>query len=236
LTLRMHLPDDRVLVIPHGNKDVPYLPPPGGEHIHLLFFGFLYPGKGIEDLIEAFALARQQSPAVRQHLRLSIAGGSQPTMLLKTRGDYVTELREKLRAASLEDCSEVITDIPEDTVPDLFQRHHALVLPYRDSRKINLLGRFLGASGPLAWAIACGRGALVSDARALAEEVASGNGTVFRQRDTKDLAASLINIADDPEIVVRWSEAARKLAQERTWRVTGQRFARLFDEVCRQPV
>ncbi len=236
LALRMRLPEERIQVIPIGNKDVPYLPPPVEEHMRLLFFGFLYPGKGIEDLIDAFVLARQQSSTARQRLRLTIAGGSQPTMLLKTRGNYVTELQDKLRAAGLEDCSEIITDIPEDTIPDLFQRHHALILPYRDSRKISLLGRFLGASSPLAWAIACGRGALVSDARSLAEEVARGNGAVFHQRDMADLAANLISVADDPEIVMRWSEAARKLARERTWKVTGQHFARLFADVSRQPV
>ena len=121
----------------------------------------------------------------------------------------------------------VRTDFPESTLPALVQSHHLMVLPYRDSQKIRLMGRLYATSGALAWAIACGRGALVSDARAMPSEVAFGNGAAFVQQDPGALAAWLIRLVEQPQQVTDWANAAATLAKSRTW----PEIARCYHEV-----
>jgi glycosyltransferase involved in cell wall biosynthesis len=228
LIKRMRIPHERVCVIPHGGEAIPNQPPALDGPLRLLFFGFLYPGKGIEDLIEALRLARQEGYGP-DNLQLSIAGGARPTMLLGIHANYVASINQRIIEAGLADQAEVITDIPDVNIASLYQDHHALILPYVDSRKISLLGRFLGSSGPLSWAIACGRGALVSDARSLPEEVASGNGAVFRQQNPRDLANWMIRLANDRAQVMAWAKAAEVLAKERTWEAVGRQFFLFFN-------
>ena len=231
LVRRMGIPGDRVVVIPHGGAAVPYREPSREGPLQILFFGFLYPGKGIETLIEALCLVRAQGLGPGGII-CTIAGGSRPTMLLKSSGNYVDSLADRLREGGIDDQAQIVTDVAEADIPVLYQSHHLLVLPYIDSRKISVLGRFMGSSGPLSWAIASGRGALVSDARALAEEVAAGNGAVFRQGNPQDLAGWLVRLAADRDRVMAWSAASKALARERTWDEVGRKFARLFAEIA----
>ncbi|WP_223145891.1 hypothetical protein [Iodobacter fluviatilis] len=76
LTERMRLPDGKVRKIAHGNQIIaaqplPALPPSG--LLQILYFGFIYRGKGIEDLIDALALLKIQRPYVA--VSLTLAGG-----------------------------------------------------------------------------------------------------------------------------------------------------------------
>ena len=224
----MRLPPERIEVIPHGVAEVPHREPPPAPPLRVLFFGFLYPGKGIEDLLDALDWVRRERPAQFPRLRLTLAGGSRPSMLLRGRGDYVAHLRAEIARRGLEERVDWALDLPEAEIPRLYQDHHLLALPYRDSRKIGLLGRFLGSSGALSWAIACGRGALVSDARALAGEVARGNGAVFPQRDPAALGARLAELAAAPETAFAWAAHAARLARERTWARVAGRFVQVF--------
>lgn len=229
------LPAARVSVIPHGVAAVPYAPPPALPPLRVLCFGFLHPGKGIEDLLDALVWLRRQAPAALDRLQLTIAGGSRPAMLLNIRGDYPTRLRASIAGLGLGDKVQVLTDIPAAALADLVAAHHLLTLPYRDSRKLALLGRQLGASGALGWAVACGRGALVSDARALAGEVGHGNGAAVPQRDPAALGAALAELAEAPQRALAWAEASVRLARERTWAQVAARFERMFTEVLAEP-
>ncbi|MGN2261442.1 hypothetical protein ACLXBB_36885, partial [Pseudomonas aeruginosa] len=52
LARRMRLPPGRVEVINHGNLEIATVPLPSLDTLRLLYFGFIYRGKGIEDLLE----------------------------------------------------------------------------------------------------------------------------------------------------------------------------------------
>jgi glycosyltransferase involved in cell wall biosynthesis len=231
LERRMHLPPGRARVIPHGVASVPFRPPPQGGPLRLVFFGYLHAGKGIEDLLAAMTLFRQRRPDLAGSVTLTLAGGSRPVMLLGRREDYVERLRQEVMERNLADQIGFATDLPEPEIPALIQAHHALVLPYRDSRKISLLGRYIGSSGALSWAIACGRGALVTDSRALPEDVATGNGAVYPQGDIAALADWFARLAAERELTEHWARAAASLSETRSWSTTAQRFLALFQEV-----
>jgi len=217
----------RICVIPHGVANIAPSPLPPADPLRVLMFGFLYPGKGIEDLLAAVRLALDTAPALSGRMTFTIAGGSKPLMLAGQSVDYVAQLRTSIARLQLQEHVSVRTDFPESTLPALVQSHHLMVLPYRDSQKIRLMGRLYATSGALAWAIACGRGALVSDARAMPSEVAFGNGAAFVQQDPGALAAWLIRLVEQPQQVTDWANAAATLAKSRTW----PEIARCYHEV-----
>jgi glycosyltransferase involved in cell wall biosynthesis len=231
LVKRMKIPADRVSVIAHGALTLPHKPLPPMEPIRLLYFGFIYAGKGIEDLIDAVGKVKVQQPELAARMRLTIAGGTSPDIAFGARTTYLDELRARVERRGLTPQVDWELDIDERDIPDLVQRHHVMVLPYRESRKLALLGQMRGTSGALAWAIACGRGAITSDARAFAEEISHGNGSSYRQGDVQALAGQIEGVLDKPEILTHWAHRASALAHERAWPTTGQRFVGHFQRV-----
>lgn len=239
LARRMQLPSQKVSTIPHGILDVAPVPLPDLGVIRFLYFGFIYAGKGIEDLIEAMVLLRQRAPFLAsqaRQVRLTIAGGTAPDIAFGGRRSYLDELRERVAAAGLQDQIDWQLDIGEREIPALIQRHHVMVLPYRESRKLSWLGQMRGTSGALAWATACGRGAITSNARAFAEEIGHGNGLAYPQGQVNPLADALAVAVRDPQRVVDWAQAAQRLAGQRHWVSTGAAFRRYFESLVAGPV
>jgi glycosyltransferase involved in cell wall biosynthesis len=156
--------------------------------------------------------------------RLTIAGGTAPDIAFGAQGSYLDQLRARVERRGLTGQVDWELDVDERDIPDLIQRHHLMVLPYRESRKLAFLGQMRGTSGALAWAIACGRGAITSDARAFAEEISHGNGSAYRQGDVAGLATQLQGVLQKPEVLKMWADRASAMALERAWPMTGQRF------------
>jgi glycosyltransferase involved in cell wall biosynthesis len=231
LARRMKVPLPKVRVIPHGTLVLPQTPLPPLQPVRLLYFGFIYSGKGIEDLIDAMGSLRKQAPELAADARLTIAGGTAPDIAFGGATSYLDALRERVAAQGLEAQVEWVLDVDERDIADLIGRHHVMVLPYRESRKLSLLGQMRGTSGALAWAIACGRGAITSDARAFAEEIGHGNGVSYRQGQVGELAAAIATLLRDPTLSQQWAKAASGLAEQRAWSRTGHVFMGYFDHL-----
>ncbi len=253
LQQRMAVPIEKVAVIPHGNHVVPAEPLPplplgsslSDEQLHrdpvernqgfpnvlkILYFGFIYRGKGIEDLIDAIALLQHKHPDAANRIALTLAGGTQPALAFERGGHYLDEL--KGRSAQLGSISVLWQpDVPVTEIPRLIQAHHVLVLPYRESAKLGWLGRLCGTSGVLSWAAACGRGVISSNARAFAEEVSYGNGAVYQQGDVRALADELALLLRSPQLIVERAGCAAKLGQDRNWENIAAHFTALYREL-----
>ncbi len=234
LRARMRLPHERVSVIAHGNLAIAQSPMPALEPLRLLYFGFIYRGKGIEDLLDALALCVQQQPNLASTLRLTLAGGSAPEMAFTPGTSYLEQLRSRIAVQGLQGMLDWQLDIAADAIAPLIQAHHVMVLPYQESKKLGLLGAMRGTSGALSWAAACGRGAITSDARAFAEEVSYGNGALYPQGNVNELATQLLTLAKHPERTAQWAEEAQKLGHERQWLNTAERFKHLFNTLCKE--
>ncbi|NWD03781.1 glycosyltransferase [Pseudomonas gingeri] len=233
LRQRMGLHSEQMAVIPHGNLAIAPAPLPPLDPLKLLYFGFIYRGKGIEDLLDALAMTFAQHPGLRARLRLTLAGGSEPEMAFGPAGSYLDQLRQRIRRLNLQDSIDWQLDLPAADIPRVIQAHHVMVLPYRESSKLKLLGSLRGTSGALSWAAACGRGAITSDARSFAEEVAQGNGVIFPQGNVSALAAEISHLCATPELAIRWAEHASMIGNQRVWSQTAKRFLQVFQEACR---
>ncbi|MBD9414955.1 glycosyltransferase [Pseudomonas sp. PDM16] len=232
LIKRMRLDADKVHVIHHGNQELAPAPLPPLAPIRLLYFGFIYRGKGIEDLLDALALVIERQPHAAERLKLTLAGGSAPETAFEPGESYLDQLRRRIVEKGLASLIEWRLDIPATEIAEQIQAHHVMVLPYRESKKLSLLGAQRGTSGALSWAAACGRGAITSDARAFAEEVSTGNGTTFPQGDVQALAARLQDLLEQPQLCQQWAGRAAEIGRERLWSVTAKRFKALFADLC----
>ncbi len=229
LVERMQVAADKVHFIAHGNPLFAPAELPADEVLKLLYFGFIYPGKGIEDLFDAVAAVLRLRPQAR--FSLTMAGGSSPELAFGSRGNYLSQLRDLANGLGIAERIEWQLDLPAERILQCVQAHHVMVLPYRDSRKLALLGRMRGTSGALSWANASGRGVIASDARAFAEEVSYGNGVVFAQGRSEALAGRMIALLDDPAQARNWAMAAAALGTQRQWTKIADEFAALFAAV-----
>jgi polysaccharide biosynthesis protein PslF len=232
----MRLSGDRVRHIPHGTHPLPAEPlpplPPAGP-LRLLYFGFMYRGKGIEDLIDAMALLREGHDDLGTRLELTLAGGTTPDLAFGAQEGYLDSLRQRLSSAGLEDVPmQWRLDVPDAEIASLIQTHHVMVLPYRESAKLARLGRMRGTSGAFAWAAACGRSVVTSNARAFPEEVSFGNGAVFPQGNANALKEELEHLLDHPECIQERSERAAQVGLERRWPKIASEFHAMFNEQC----
>ncbi|MEJ8320835.1 glycosyltransferase [Pseudomonas oryzihabitans] len=233
LRQRLRLAPGKVVSIPHGNRVVPVAPLPPLEPLRLLYFGFIYRGKGIEDLLDALAKLLSERPEWRGRIRLTLAGGTAPEITFAAQSDYLGELRERALRRGLSGCLDWQLDLPEEAIVTTIQAHHLLVLPYRESRKLAILGAQRGTSGVLAWAMACGRGVITSDARAFAEETAHGNGVTYPEGDVSALTERLRALIDHPQQLESWAQHAAQLGAARAWPQTAQRFRQVFEQASR---
>jgi glycosyltransferase involved in cell wall biosynthesis len=232
LQQRMGLRQEQMAVIAHGNLPIPPMPLPALQPLKLLYFGFIYRGKGIEDLLDALARLLADTPELRTRVRLTLAGGSEPEMAFGPSGSYLEQLRQRIRELGLNDLINWHLDLPASDIPHVIQAHHVMVLPYRESSKLKILGTLRGTSGALSWATACGRGVITSDARSFAEEVSHGNGEIYPQGNVQALTDALARLCEQPQKAETWAEQAQILGRQRVWSQTAERFHSLFQHAC----
>ncbi|MCI3946330.1 glycosyltransferase [Pseudomonas syringae] len=234
LRQRMGLTPAQMVVINHGNVAIEPAPLPPMKPLRLLYFGFIYRGKGIEDLLEALAEVFTSQPALRSTVRLTLAGGSEPEMAFGPSGSYLEQLRTRIRHLGLVDLIDWQLDLPAEQIPQVIQAHHVMVLPYRESSKLKILGKLRGTSGALSWAVACGRGVITSDARSFAEEVSHGNGTIYPQGDVEGLSAALARVCASPDLIRQWAASASDMGKARVWSHTAEHFRDVFRQACEE--
>ena len=139
---------------------------------------------------------------------------------------------QRIRELGLTDLIGWHLDLPAAEIPQVIQAHHVMVLPYRESSKLKILGKLRGTSGALSWATACGRGVITSDARSFAEEVSHGNGEIYPQGNVQALTEVLARLCAEPQRARAWAEQAATLGRERVWSLTAERFQQLFQTAC----
>ena len=213
-------------IIPHGNSGwlLKYFPQsfdwnsirkryglkPGQPVV--LFFGLLAPSKGIDDLIEAFALVRQTCDA-----KLLIAG-------YPTKHIDMDQLKEKIDQLRLTE--HVVLDaryIPLEDIGALMGIATVAVYPYRSSTQ----------SGALQVAYTFGRPVIATAVGGLPEAVEEGrSGFLVPPQSPSALAEKIVTLVSKPEPAKIMGEYARHLSETRFgWRSVARKIIKVYDQL-----
>lgn len=136
LLLERELAPDKVVVVPHGTKIVA-LPPQDESRARLglrrdakvvLFFGFIWSGKGISFLLSAFARVARRVPEAL----LYIGGYTRKKSF--TREVYMTYLETRMRLHGIHDRTLLYGGfVPDELVPHVYSAADVVALPYRQA-------------------------------------------------------------------------------------------------------
>ncbi len=199
LIQQFRVPEQRVNVLPHGELGTLFQDWAGGsyqvvarEPYTLLFFGRIWPYKGLKYLLQAMPLVTERIPEVK----LIIAG----------RGENIGKLLNDSDKKHYEILNEFI---PVEAVAGLFQRSAVTVLPYIESSQ----------SGVAAIAYATGTPVIASNVGGLGEMIRhEQDGLLVPPRDVPALADAIIRLLSDPQKQRQMQAAAvNRCQQDLNW-------------------
>lgn len=189
----------KVRVIPHGIDEFLW----NGavedrserDIIRILFFGFITPTKGIEDLVKAFALISNPN------LKLIIAGGRH------RRDDHY--FYDILKLATADERITVVGYVPDALVSEYFLKSDFVVLPYHYQ---------ISSSGALAMAIAYEKPVIVTDTHYFSEIIKDGyNGLVIKAGDITGLKNAIEMLALNPILLRQLSQGCKETKSVLAW-------------------
>lgn len=211
----------KVSVIPHGasmpatargkpvaNRDRP---------LHLLTWGLLGPGKGIEQVIKALALLKDVQPRIRY----TVAGATHPNVFARDGDGYRQSLIALAQAIGVDDMVEFDDTYRDvDALVAFVLSASAVVLPYESRDQVT--------SGVLVDAIAAGRPVIATAFPHAIELLATGAGIVVAHDDVIALA-SAIRTLNQPAVLADMSARARRLAPTLAWRTVADHYRTICD-------
>jgi glycosyltransferase involved in cell wall biosynthesis len=155
-------------------SEEPTVAPPAESHV--VFVGSLDGPKGLDVLIEAWALVAKQVPAAR----LSIAGA----------GPMLREIRDRMRTLQLGDRIRLLGSIPRPGVRRLLDEGSCLVLPSRSEGLGRVILEAMARARPVVATRVGGIPEIVDDGR---------TGILVPPDDPKELASALMLILENAD-------------------------------------
>ena len=190
---RLHREPSTVHVIPHiAIGSAPEGTSPEGDGCTVLFFGRIWPYKGLDHLIRAQPRLSERVPEAR----IVIAG----------QGEDIQRYREMMSDPSRFEVINEFVSIPRRS--ELFARSAVVVLPYVEASQ----------SGVVPVAYAFGKPVVVTSVGGLPEMVEDGvNGLVVEPGDEAALADAIARLLEQPDLArAMGAEGKRKLEREST--------------------
>src|SRR5437764_6087674 len=215
--LRYPVPASRYSVIPVGSNLPAVGAPqckPGAAAITIGYFGFVNPAKGVDVLLDAFALARRQRPDLR--LTLICA--------LRPHDPYHEMLLRKLEDEALRDAVTLTGELDADEAARTLAGCNLIVLPFRDGvslRRTTLMAA-LALGCPVISTHAAVPPAVLHDGRHI---------VLVPPADTVALARAMVELADDPDRRRTLGAQARAAAGAFTWPAIAAQTEDLYRQV-----
>jgi glycosyltransferase involved in cell wall biosynthesis len=211
LTEQLNIPAERVHVVPHvqigqsGDNSVAFWPDDGKT---VLFFGRIWPYKGLEYLIRAEPWITEKIPDVR----IVIAGTGEdlaPYRKMMVHPERFTVLDRR---------------IPEDEASRLFSEASVVVLPYIESSQ----------SGVVPVAYSHGKPVVATTVGGLPEMVIDGvTGVLIPPRDERRLADAVVTLLSDDGLRRKMGRAGKKrLELDCAPAVVAQQTIEVFRRAC----
>lgn len=186
---------------------------PREEEDYLLYFGRLDVfQKGLDTLLEAFALLVRERPG----LELRLAG----------RGKDAERVREMTRALGIEESVRMLGAVSEEERQRLFAGARVQLMP----------SRFEGFGMVAAEAMAAGVPLVAAAAGSLPEVVdAPGGGVLVPPGDAPALAAAVARLLDDPAARAALSQGARRSAERFRWETVARSHLEFLHRIAAGP-
>jgi glycosyltransferase involved in cell wall biosynthesis len=224
------IPEERLHIIPHGNESI-FLEQAAkiGNPVDMraryglgpkipvvLFFGILSPSKGIPDLIQAFAYAKNQSTA-----KLIIAG-------YPTKHVNMDNLHKLVKELEID--KDVIFDsryLPFNEIAPLMDLATVVVFPYHSSTQ----------SGALQVAYAFGKPVIATNTGGLPEVVEDGvSGFLVPPKSPEILAEKILHFLQDPKTAPKMGRAAKELSESKySWAPIAEKIHKIYFKLITSP-
>jgi glycosyltransferase involved in cell wall biosynthesis len=207
----LHVPAERVEVIPVGIDPDVFTPPPpdrprDADSIVVVTSADV-PLKGLVHLLEAVAKLRTERP-----VRLTVVGSARP-------GGPAEQALDRL---ALRDAVTFTGPLPEADLVRLLQQAAVVAVP----------SLYEGFSLPAIEAMACGTALVTTDAGALPEVVGTQAGLRVKAGDVGELTAALELVLGSPALQEQLGRAGRRrVIADYTWRSAAERTATWYAEV-----
>jgi len=214
-----HLREDQIQIIHNSirtDRFRPGLPPPqkwsDNHKLKIFWVGRINEGKGVEDLITAFA---QVSKAIRD-VDLWIAGTGE--------AGYINYLKKRAEALGVRDRVVFPGPIPNEQVPQYMANTAVFPYPSRGGE---------GIPRALLEAMACEAPVVASRVSGIPEAVIDGEtGLLVNKQDIGGLAAAIETLLQDKQLAHRLGRQARKkIIEEFSHEVVIPKIAKLLKEV-----
>jgi glycosyltransferase involved in cell wall biosynthesis len=185
-----HVEPRKVSVIPHGAASHTSAPRDHRDRPHLLTWGLLGPGKGIEWALHALALLQKQHPAPTY----TVAGRTHPNVLAQ-HGDVYREslqaLAEELAVADAVTWDDVYHD--QAMLSRLIRSADVVVLPYDSTEQVT--------SGVLIEAVGADVPVVATEFPHAVELLADGPGLLVPHQDPEAMAVAIRRLMVQPNVV-----------------------------------
>jgi glycosyltransferase involved in cell wall biosynthesis len=219
------VPPERVTVIPHGAAEHDGVPADRRTRPHLLTWGLLGPGKGLEWSLRALARLQDLEPTPTY----TIAGRTHPKVIEHQGEAYRSGLHRlgaQLGVAHAVDYQDIYHDQP--TLGRLIRSADVVVLPYDSREQVT--------SGVLIEAVAAGVPVVATAFPHAVELLTGGPGLVVPHQDPAALAAAVRRILIEPGLAHRLAGRIRPLAADLRWPAVAARYGTLAERLVARPL
>jgi D-inositol-3-phosphate glycosyltransferase len=185
----------------------------------LLFVGRIEPLKGIDTLIEAIVLLKDQGEFERYPFCLAVIGG-EPEINQDSMSAEMARLQELRAKFGLTNLITFLGKRDQDTLPYYYSAAEAVVVPsqYESFGMVALE------------AMACGTPVVASQVGGLAFLVQDGvTGYTVPTSDPRALADRLLSLIKDPDLRDRMGKQAAEFAKDYSWQTIAERILNLYN-------
>jgi len=218
------VPAEKLVMIPHGIPDVPFIDPSfykdqfdvEGRKV-ILTFGLLSPGKGIEDAIEALPMVIRKHPEVVY----IVLGATHPHVKRDSGEKYRNGLVRRVSELGLKE-HVVFHDrfVALKELCEFIGAADIYVTPYLNEAQIT--------SGTLAYALGAGKATVSTPYWYATEMLAENRGRLVPFRDAKAIAKQINDLLDHEPKRHAMRKRAYTFCRKMVWQRVGQDYLDLF--------
>ncbi|HEX7010214.1 MAG TPA: glycosyltransferase family 4 protein, partial [Phycisphaeraceae bacterium] len=227
LTEIYKVPREKIVMIPHGIPDVPFVDPNfykdqfgvEGRKV-ILTFGLLSPNKGIEHMIDALPRIVAKHPDAVY----IVLGATHPGVMAQSGEDYRLSLKRRANELGVQEHVEFVNKFVEtEELIEFLGAADVYVTPYLNEAQIT--------SGTLAYALGTGKAA-VSTPYWYAREMLDGcRGVLVPFRDPQALADAVIDLFDRETERHAMRKRAYQFTRRMRWHEVAAQYLDLFAAV-----